>query len=51
MVAGGVEMSRKTLLNMSLQEMFDSFCPNDIRFGVKFIRLQPKYQKFNTLDD
>ena len=32
--------SEEELLEMTLQEVFDSFCPNEIRFAVKFERLK-----------
>jgi hypothetical protein len=51
MVAGGVEMSREHLLSMTLQEMFDSFCPNDISFGVRFLRMREEYLGGKWTDD
>jgi hypothetical protein len=46
MVAGGVEISREKLLSMTLQEAFDSFYPNGLRFGVTFNQLLPEYRQF-----
>ncbi|MCK5138527.1 MAG: hypothetical protein KAQ85_01685 [Thermodesulfovibrionia bacterium] len=46
MIAGGVEMSSEELLDMTLQEIFDSFYPNGIRFGVKYLKLKEEYSRY-----
>ena len=50
MVAGGVEMSSDKLKNMTVIELFDTCCPNDIRFGVLFRKLKPEFQRHNIID-
>ncbi len=45
MVAGGVEMSEKRIMEMTVRELIETIYPNDIRLIVDYERLLPEYRK------